>query len=50
MARLANLDCEIVIGHGKSSSRTLASDFPDHAWNEIKPNGKWYLCDATWSA
>ena len=50
MAKLANLDCEIVIGHGKSSSRTFTSDFPDHAWNAIKLNGKWYLCDATWSA
>lgn len=50
MERLANLDCEIVIGYGKSSSSTFASDFPDHAWNAIKLNRKWYLFDATWSA
>ena len=23
---------------------------PNHSWNAVKLEGKWYLCDATWAA
>ena len=25
-------------------------NIPNHSWNAVKLNNKWYLCDATWSA
>lgn len=51
LARLANLDCEIVHGYGKTSMTHIDElDPPNHSWNAIKLNEKWYLCDPTWAA
>ncbi|OIQ30450.1 MAG: hypothetical protein BM564_03530 [Bacteroidetes bacterium MedPE-SWsnd-G2] len=51
MAILANIECKIINGYGKNSqtgSKDLRS--PNHSWNAVKLNNKWYLCDPTWSA
>ncbi len=49
--QLANLDCEIVHGYGKTSMTNIESlDPPNHSWNAIKLDGKWYLCDPTWAS
>lgn len=50
LANLAGLECEIINGYGKTSTSFKSIKFPNHAWNAIKLNNKWYLCDATWSS
>ena len=48
---LANIECQIVNGYGRLS-HTDISNFtqPNHSWNAINLNNKWYLVDATWSS
>ena len=51
MSKLAGLESEII--HGYSTTDPLKRDAleaPNHSWNAIKLNKKWYLCDATWSS
>lgn len=51
LATLADIHCEIVNGYGRTP--TLILDYksiPNHSWNAVELNGKWYLCDPTWSA
>ncbi|NRD21778.1 hypothetical protein HNV10_00900 [Winogradskyella litoriviva] len=51
LASLANLECEIVQGYGRVSTTDIEKlDLPNHSWNAIKLNGKWYLCDPTWAS
>lgn len=51
MANLAGLKCKIVSGYGKINSKKLKDlQYPNHAWNAVQLEGKWYLCDATWSS
>ncbi len=51
LAQLANLDCKIVQGYGRVSTTDIKNlDIPNHSWNAIKLNDKWYLCDPTWAS
>lgn len=51
MASLAGIQCEIIDGFGLINKQKLEDlDLPNHSWNAVKLNGKWYLCDATWAA
>ncbi|HDZ06989.1 hypothetical protein LCGC14_0051810 [marine sediment metagenome] len=51
MATLAGFKCDIINGYGRTPTLLLDEDsMPNHSWNSIEINGKWYLCDATWSA
>ena len=51
MAQYAGIECEIVNGFGLATGKTFRDgDPPNHSWNAVKLNGKWYLCDATWAA
>ena len=51
MANLAGFTCDIIDGYGRTPTLLLEEDSaPNHSWNKIKINDKWYLCDATWSA
>jgi len=51
MANLADLPCEIVNGFGRVLNADLnIKSVPNHSWNAIQLQQKWYLCDATWSA
>ncbi|MEJ7644659.1 MAG: transglutaminase domain-containing protein [Chryseolinea sp.] len=51
LAYHAGLSCRIVDGFGlvAKDNRPL-SKLPNHTWNEIRLNGEWYPCDATWSS
>ena len=51
LANLANINCEIIDGFGRNES-SVASElkYPNHSWNAVQLNNKWYLCDATWSS
>lgn len=51
LSELANLNCNIVHGYGKTSTTLIdESTAPNHSWNAIELNGKWYLCDPTWAS
>ncbi|WP_435654555.1 transglutaminase domain-containing protein [Cellulophaga baltica] len=51
MASLAEIPCEIIDGHSRTPTLPLTLEsLPNHSWNSVQLNGKWYLCDATWSA
>ena len=47
----ANIESKIVDGYGRSIVSNIEKlDKPNHSWNAVKLNEKWYLCDATWSS
>lgn len=51
LANFANINCEIIDGFGRNeSSEASELKFPNHSWNAVQLNNKWYLCDATWSS
>lgn len=51
LSNLANLNCEIVHGYSRTSSTNVDKlNTPNHSWNAIELNGKWYLCDPTWAS
>lgn len=51
MANIANIECEIVHGYGKTSTMNIETiTEPNHSWNAVKLNDKWYLCDPTWAS
>lgn len=51
MAALTNINCKIVDGYGRTATLLLDDkSIPNHSWNMVELEGKWYLCDATWSA
>lgn len=51
MCRLANLRCEIISGYAKGTTGVqLPLDEPNHSWNAVAIDGKWYLLDATWGS
>ena len=51
LASHAGLTCVIIDGYGRTSQANLrGSGKANHSWNAIQLNGKWYLCDATWSS
>lgn len=51
LANLADIECQIVDGFGRTATLILTENSePNHSWNAVKLNDKWYLCDATWSA
>ncbi len=51
LSNLAGLECEIIYGYGLANHVKFDNmDAPNHSWNAVKLDGKWYLCDATWSS
>lgn len=51
LASLANIECEIINGFARTSTvDTKKLKTPNHSWNSVKLNGKWYLCDPTWAS
>lgn len=51
MAILADIKCKIINGYGRTPTLILNEEsIPNHSWNSVELNGKWYLCDPTWSA
>lgn len=51
LAALADIKCEIVSGYGRTvGTKVNELKIPNHSWNAVALNGKWYLCDATWSS
>lgn len=51
LSRFANINCIVVDGFGRTSSTDVEKlNDPNHSWNAVHLNGKWYLCDATWAS
>jgi hypothetical protein len=51
LADLANLNCEIINGYGRTSTIDIDKlKTPNHSWISVELNGKWYLCDPTWAS
>ncbi len=51
LSSLADIDCVIIDGYGKTEATALKNmKTPNHSWNAVRLNGKWYLSDATWSS
>lgn len=51
LAGRAGLSCVVVDGYGRTSQANVGGEgIPNHSWNAVNLNGKWYLCDATWSS
>ncbi len=51
LANLANINCEIIDGYARNENSVESElKFPNHSWNAVQLNNKWYLCDATWSS
>lgn len=51
LANLAGIECEIINGYARTSTIDIATvTSPNHSWNAVKLNGKWYLCDPTWAS
>lgn len=47
----ANIPCVIVDGYGRTSTSNIGgAGIPNHSWNAVQLNGKWYLCDPTWAS
>ena len=51
LASHAGLSCMIIDGYGRNSTINIRnSGKPNHSWNAVKLNNKWYLCDPTWAS
>jgi len=49
MCNHAGIQCNVVEGYARTYN-TSAYRRPNHAWNSVYLNGKWYLADATWAS
>lgn len=48
---LSGLESEIIDGYARTSTTNIEKlTTPNHQWNAIKLNNKWYLNDATWAS
>jgi Transglutaminase-like superfamily len=53
LCNASGIKAEFISGYSKSvEPETNRPSIPEtlHSWNAVKLNGKWYLCDVTWSA
>ncbi|MBT1706513.1 transglutaminase domain-containing protein [Chryseosolibacter indicus] len=51
LAEYAGLKCLVINGYGRTAQANVGgSGVPNHSWNAVELNNKWYLCDATWSS
>ena len=50
MCNIVGIESKMVNGFGRTSSVDFSKlNMPNHTWNIVKLNNKWYLCDPTWS-
>jgi len=47
-----NMDARIITGYAKGAGNRKGDTFnaPNHAWNSVKIDGKWYLLDISWAS
>lgn len=50
MCKYARIKSKIVNGFSRTAETEFEDDpRPNHSWNVVLLNGKWYLCDPTWA-
>lgn len=50
MCTIAGIKAEMVNGFGKTATTDFSElPMPNHTWNVVQLNNKWYVCDPTWS-
>lgn len=51
LAKHANIQCKMVNGYARTGTTDIEKMVaPNHSWNAVKLNQKWYLCDPTWAS
>ncbi|MBX2898944.1 MAG: hypothetical protein KF775_04815 [Cyclobacteriaceae bacterium] len=50
LALVAGIDCIMIDGYSLTPTSQPNKELPNHSWNGVKLNNKWYLCDATWAS
>jgi transglutaminase/protease-like cytokinesis protein 3 len=51
LAHIAGIRCVVVHGYGRSAQTNVrGAGVVNHSWNAVQLDGRWYLCDATWSS
>lgn len=51
LSTMASIECKIIDGYGRNISSNIGQlSIPNHSWNAVRINEKWFLCDATWSS
>ena len=51
LATRSGLNCVMIDGFGRTAQANIGGmGIPNHSWNAVQLNNKWYLCDATWSS
>lgn len=49
MCKVSGIESRIIKGYVKNFT-DFDFQFPNHAWNSVKIDGKWHLLDATWAS
>ena len=57
LCRSINIPCNVVSGYALGigedtswNSDTIATDYQNHAWNEVYADGRWVIVDTTWDS
>lgn len=51
LALRAGIDCEIITGYARTARSNIGGNgVANHSWNAVMLDGRWYLCDPTWSS
>ena len=51
MSDIIGVKAEIVHGYGRTADVDIEKlEDPNHSWNAVRLNNKWYLCDPTWAS
>lgn len=50
MSNHVGIPCEKITGYARTLEQKIGHGKINHAWNAVKLNNKWYLCDATWAS
>lgn len=48
MCAHSGIESAYIVGYGRNYRESYAQ--PNHAWNAVKLDNKWYLCDVTWAS
>lgn len=49
MLDYCHIENKVITGYGRNSLKTIFVNKPNHNWNSVRLNGKWYLFDVTWA-
>lgn len=50
LCQMVDIPCRIIDGYGRTATANVRQlGIPNHSWNAVQLNSKWYLCDPTWS-